>query len=301
MQIPNLTIMITINIFKKTIRFDVTNQEAEGEKMKNSNSLEIKNLSSQINGQQILNNFNLKIKKDSIHSVLFKNKQSKNELLKFLTAKKDFENAELIIEGANISREQLQNLNQNKIYLIDQYSAVNPEKDPLGVFQFNKKGNTEKKSTVFPEMTVAENIFFGREPLKSFLFFKSIDNQKMVELTEELISLLTIDLSPDQKMVELSPLEKQLVAVLKALSCRVEILIIDQAVVNLASDKKKIFFNFLKKLKAKGITIVNFTSDIKEVFISSDYVSVLKDGQSKGEYKVSQLEYNELALLLMGE
>ncbi|CCU79910.1 ABC transporter related [Halanaerobium saccharolyticum subsp. saccharolyticum DSM 6643] len=269
--------------------------------MKNSNSLEIKNLSSQINGQQILNNFNLKIKKDSIHSVLFKNKQSKNELLKFLTAKKDFENAELIIEGANISREQLQNLNQNKIYLIDQYSAVNPEKDPLGVFQFNKKGNTEKKSTVFPEMTVAENIFFGREPLKSFLFFKSIDNQKMVELTEELISLLTIDLSPDQKMVELSPLEKQLVAVLKALSCRVEILIIDQAVVNLASDKKKIFFNFLKKLKAKGITIVNFTSEIKEVFISSDYVSVLKDGQSKGEYKVSQLEYNELALLLMGE
>jgi len=293
--------MITINIFKKTIRFDVTNQEAEGEKMKNSNSLEIKNLSSQINGQQILNNFNLKIKKDSIHSVLFKNKQSKNELLKFLTAKKDFENAELIIEGANISREQLQNLNQNKIYLIDQYSAVNPEKDPLGVFQFNKKGNTEKKSTVFPEMTVAENIFFGREPLKSFLFFKSIDNQKMVELTEELLSLLTIDLSPDQKMVELSPLEKQLVAVLKALSCRVEILIIDQAVVNLASDKKKIFFNFLKKLKAKGITIVNFTSEIKEVFISSDYVSVLKDGQSKGEYKVSQLEYNELALLLMGE
>ena len=211
--------------------------------MKNSNSLEIKNLSSQINGQQILNNFNLKIKKDSIHSVLFKNKQSKNELLKFLTAKKDFENAELIIEGANISREQLQNLNQNKIYLIDQYSAVNPEKDPLGVFQFNKKGNTEKKSTVFPEMTVAENIFFGREPLKSFLFFKSIDNQKMVELTEELLSLLTIDLSPDQKMVELSPLEKQLVAVLKALSCRVEILIIDQAVVNLASDKKKIFFD----------------------------------------------------------
>ncbi|MGM0500462.1 MAG: ATP-binding cassette domain-containing protein [Bacillota bacterium] len=269
--------------------------------MKNSNSLEIKNLSSKINGQQVLDNFNLKVKKGSIHSVLFKNEQSKNELLKFLTAKKEFGPAELIIEGANISREKLQNLNQNKIYLIDQYSAVNPEKDPLGVFQFNKKGNVAKKSTVFPEMTIAENIFFGREPLKSFLFFKSIDNQKMVEQTEELLSLLTIDLSPGQKMVELSPLEKQLVAVLKAISCQVEILLIDQAVLKVAAEKKKIFFNFLKTLKAKGITIVYFTQEIKEVFASSSYVSVLKNGQSTAEYKVSQLEYNELALLLMGE
>jgi len=269
--------------------------------MKDINSLEIKNLSSQINGQQVLDNFNLKVKKDSIHSILFKNKQSKSNLLKFLTAKKEFKQAELIIEGANISREQLQNLNQNKIYLIDQYSAVNPKKDPLGVFQFNKKGNTEKKSKVFPEMTISENIFFGREPLKSFLFFKSIDNQKMVELTEELLSLLTIDLSPEQKMVELSPLEKQLVEVLKALSCQVEILLVDQAVINLAEEKKKIFFNFMEKLKAKGITIVYFTQEIKEVFTSSDYVSILKDGKNKGEYKVSQLEYNELALLLMGE
>lgn len=269
--------------------------------MENINILEIKNLSSKINGQQVLDNFNLKVKKGSIHSILFKKEQSKNKLVKFLTGNKKFDNAELIIDGANISRQQLQNSDKNKIYLINQYSAVNPEKDPLGIFKFNKKGDIENKSTVFPEMTISENIFFGREPLKSFLFFKSIDNQKMDELTKELLSLLPIDLSPNQKMVELSSLEKQLVAVLKAFSYQAEILLVDQAVINLTEEKKKMFFNFLKKLKAKGITIVYFTQEIKEVFANSDYVSVLKDGQSKGEYRVSQLEYNELALLLMGK
>jgi ABC-type sugar transport system ATPase subunit len=150
-------------------------------------------------------------------------------------------------------------------------------------------------------MTIAENIFFGREPLKSFLFFKAIDNQKMNDLTKNLLSLLELELYPDQKMMELSPLEKQLVEILKALSYQAKILLIDQAVVNIVEKKKSIFFDFIKKLKEKGITVVYFTQEIKEVFTSSDYVSVLKDGKNMGEYKVSNLEYNELALLLMGK
>ena len=56
-----------------------------------------------------------------------------------------------------------------------------------------------------------------------------------------------------------------------------------------------------KKLKEKGITIVYFTQEIEEVFKTSDFVSVLKDGKNKGTYKVSEIEYNQLALLLMGQ
>ena len=267
--------------------------------MKKANILEIKNLNFKMDGQHILDNFNLKVKEGSIHSLLFRKEQSKNKVLEFLRAKMEFPEAELIIDGEKINKKELQD--KNKLYLINQYSAVNPEKDPLAIFKFNKKEDSENRSTVFPEMTIAENIFFGREPLKSFLFFKSIDNQKMIEKTKELLDLLEVELYPNQKLMELTPLEKQLVEMLKAISYQVEILLIDQAVIELAEEKKKIFFDFMKKLKEKGITIVYFTQEIEEVFKTSDFVSVLKDGKNKGRYKVSELEYNQLALLLMGQ
>jgi len=149
-------------------------------------------------------------------------------------------------------------------------------------------------------MTVAENIFFGREPIKKFLFFKSIDNEKMFEETLRLLELLEVEIYPEQKMQELSPLKKQLVELLKALSFGTELVIIDQAVVELSKKEKEIFFKFMHILKKNEITIIYFTKEIEEVFSSSDQVTVLKEGKNAGTVEVSDIEYNELALLLMG-
>lgn len=267
--------------------------------MEQRNVLEIKNLNFE---EQVRSaNFDLKVKADSIHSILFKNDQLKNWLLDFLIGEKIIPEAEFIYQGTELESADLKALYKKKIYLINQYSAVNPEKDALSIFKFNKKGDKENKSTVFPEMTIAENIYFGREPLKKFLFFKSIDNQKMIEKTSELLKLLDVELYPTQKMIELSPLEKQLVEMLKALSYQVDILLIDQAVIELADKEKQVFFDFMQKLKQKEITIIYFTKEIEEVFAVSDFVSILKEGQNKGTRKVSEIEYNELALLLMGK
>ncbi|RAK05458.1 hypothetical protein C8C77_12938 [Halanaerobium saccharolyticum] len=263
------------------------------------NILEIKNL--KFEEQPKNTYFNLKVQKNSIHSILFKNDKLKKQLLDFLIGEKVEVEAELNYQGTLLKPSVIKNLYQDQIFLINQYSAVNPDKDPLGIFKFNKKGEGENKSTVFPEMTIAENIFFGREPLKKFLFFKSIDNQKMIEKTAELLELLEVELYPDQKMLELSPLEKQLVELLKTLSCGAEIILIDQAVIELSESEKQIFFDFMQQLKQKGITIIYFTKEIEEVFAVSDFVSVLKEEQNKGTRKVSELEYNELALLLMGK
>ena len=57
----------------------------------------------------------------------------------------------------------------------------------------------------------------------------------------------------------------------------------------------------MQKLKQREITIIYFTTEIKEIFAVSDFVSILKKGKSKKSRKVSELEYNELALLLMGK
>ena len=267
--------------------------------MSQRNIIEIKNLDFD---EQFQNTkFALKVKSFSIHSILFKNRQLKKQLLDFLKGEKITYEAELIYQGEKIKSSSIKDFYQNEIYLINRYSAVNPKRDPLGVFKFNKKGKNENKSTVFPEMTIAENIFFGREPIKKFLFFKSIDNQKMIEETAELLKLMEIELYPTQKMLELSPLEKQLVETLKALSCGAEIILIDQALTELVDQEKQLFFNFMQKLKQREITIIYFTTEIKEIFAVSDFVSILKKGKSKKSRKVSELEYNELALLLMGK
>jgi len=123
----------------------------------------------------------------------------------------------------------------------------------------------------------------------------------MFEQTFKLLELLELEISPEQKMVELSPLAKQLVELLKALSFGVELIIIDQAVVDLTAEEKEIFFSFMQKLKQKEISIIYFTKEIEEVFKTSDQVTVLKNGRNIGTKKVSDLEYNKLALMLMGK
>lgn len=262
--------------------------------------LKVKDLNCSKDGNDYLRNFEIEVKKNSIHSVLFQNEESKNSLIEFLQGKSECKQGQLTLKNKKISQQELQEIGRETIYFINQYSAVNPEKDPLGIFKFNKKGKAENKSTVFPDMTVAENIFFGREPLKKFLFFKSIDKAEMLKKTAELLKLLEVEIYPEQKMEELNPLKKQLVELLKALSFGAEIIIIDQAVIELSEKEKRVFFAFMQKLKDKGVAIINFTKEIEEVFSTSDLVTVLKDGRNNGTKKVSDLEYNELALLLMG-
>lgn len=253
-----------------------------------------------LKGQRTEKLFNLKVRKNSVHSILFQNEAEKNRLLKFLKGEVDFKEAEIFLNDKLFNRKELQEAGRETIYFINQYSAVNPKKDPLGIFKFNKQGEEKNKSTVFPEMTVAENIFFGREPLKKFLFFKSIDNQKMIEQTAELLKLIDLELYPTQKMLELTSLEKQLVELLKAVSFEAELIVIDQAVVELKKEDKAVFFNFMQQLKKKEFTIIYFTREIDEVFASSDHVTILKDGKNKETKKVSESEHNELAILLMG-
>jgi ABC-type sugar transport system ATPase subunit len=122
----------------------------------------------------------------------------------------------------------------------------------------------------------------------------------MTKKTEDLLKMLEVELYPEQKMFELSPLEKQLVEMLKGLSLGAEIILIDQALIELTDQEKQIFFNFMQKLKQKGLTFIYFTKEIDEVFAVCDFVSVLKEGENNTVRRVSELEYNELALLLMG-
>jgi ABC-type sugar transport system ATPase subunit len=268
--------------------------------MSESSILKIKNLTCSSETDSFLKDFEIEVENNIVHSVLFQKEESKNKILKFLKGEIDFEQAQLMLAGRKISQQELQRLGRETIYFINQYSAVNPEKDPLGIFKFNKKAKSGKSSTVFPEMTVAENIFFGREPLKKFFFFKSIDKEKMYQQTLKLLEMLDLEIYPEQKMAELSPLKKQLVELLKALSFGAELLIVDQAVVELTEKDKDIFFNFMRKLKQKEITVIYFTKEIEEVFKTSDLVTVLKDGRNRGTKSISDIEYNELALLLMG-
>lgn len=246
--------------------------------MEENNLIEIINY--KFNKNNSVKKFNLNVKKETIHAVLFKDEDLKENLINHIKEK----------------------YSQNEdIYFIDRYSAVNPEKDPLAIFKFKSQEEKKNKSTVMPNMTVAENIFFGREPEKSFLFFKAVDSSKMNEKTSSLLAELELDLKATQKMGNLNSLEKQLVALAKFLSYETDILIIDEAAAELKSSQKEIFFKYFKKLKERGITIIYFTREIEEVFTVSDYVSVLKNNQENKNLKVSDLEYNELALLLMGK
>lgn len=265
--------------------------------MSKTDILEIRDLSFNTKGTQLSIMFNFKLKKGSIHSILFKDKNIKKTLISILRGQNEFEADKIIFKGQFLTNKKdlLKLNNDHQFYLINRYSAISPEKKLFKNFNFKDNHNSAAKSRIFPGMTVAENIFFGREPLNKFIFFESIDNKKMINLTSNLFAQFGLDLSPTKKMDQLKTVEKQLVALVKAFSYEIEILLIDQAAIDLNKKDEIIFFDFVQKLKCKGVSIIYLTQKIERVLKSSDYVTILNKEKTKAAYKVADLDFDSLS------
>ncbi len=148
-----------------------------------------------------------------------------------------------------------------------------------------------------PHMSVAENIFLGREPGRGFGL---IDFGKMNALAVDVLARLELSIDPKVRLSTLSPAEIQLVQVARALASSSRILILDEPTASITEHETDILFGLLKKLNAEGLTIVYVSHRLREIFDLCHRASVLRDGRYIGTVDVAASSDREMIDMMVG-
>jgi ABC-type sugar transport system ATPase subunit len=154
-----------------------------------------------------------------------------------------------------------------------------------------------QEGSLFPPLSVAENIFAGRQPLSALGL---VDFAPMRSQTRALLQELEVDLDPAAPVAELSPSQRQLVEIAKALSHQVRLLILDEPTSSLTISEARHLFKVLRQLAGRGVAIVYVTHRLAEVFEVAHRVTVLKDGRVTGVRRIGEATPDELIHLEVG-
>ncbi|MFJ3805593.1 sugar ABC transporter ATP-binding protein [Streptomyces sp. NPDC090073] len=146
-----------------------------------------------------------------------------------------------------------------------------------------------------PDLTVAENIFLGRQPRR----FGMIDRKRMEADAEVLLARVGVDVSPRTRVRELGIARLQMVEIAKALSLNARVLIMDEPTAVLTSEEVEKLFAIVRSLRADGVGVVFITHHLEEIAALGDRVTVIRDGRSVGQVPADTAE-DELVRLMVG-
>lgn len=147
-------------------------------------------------------------------------------------------------------------------------------------------------------LSVAENIFANQLPANAV---GMIQFDKLYQQTELFLRQLNVEkIDARTLVVRLSPAEKQLVEIAKALSRKPSVLILDEPTASLTERETKTLFTILKKLKEEGVSIIYISHRLEEIFLLADKISILKDGKYQGTFNKADLTRDELIKRMVG-
>lgn len=155
----------------------------------------------------------------------------------------------------------------------------------------------EQELSPVPHMTVAENIFLGREPGGRF---GGIDFRAMNKAARAILESLSFGISPDRYMMDLSVAQMQLVEIAKALSYDAEVIIMDEPTSALGEREADQLFAAIARLKSQGKGIVYVTHRLSEIFRIADRYTVFRDGSHVGGGAMADTTRQDLIRLIVG-
>jgi len=151
---------------------------------------------------------------------------------------------------------------------------------------------------LMPHLTVAQNVFIGREPRRSPRFL--VDEKEINEKTRQLMELLHLKLDPRTRVSTLTVAKQQMVEIARALSFNSEVLIMDEPTAALAEAEIQELFNVIRQLREKGVGIVYITHRLDELKRISDRITVMRDGRYIDTLPTSEATIDQVIRLMVG-
>ncbi len=236
--------------------------------------LQMKGVSKAFPGVKALDNVSLNIRPGEVHALMGENGAGKSTLMKILNGMYQPDEGEIIFDGEKVCITSPSEALKIGISMI--YQELNPILD----------------------MTIAQNIFIGREPMQKNGFF--IDDKKLYSDAKVLLEQFKMPLNPRWKMSKLSTAQKQMVEMIKAVSLNSKLIVMDEPTSSLTEEEVNTLFATIERLKKENVTIVYISHRMEEVFMICDTVSVLRDGQYIGTRPIGALDKNSLISMMVG-
>lgn len=237
--------------------------------------LTMKDISKTFPGVKALSHVDFTLRKGEVHALMGENGAGKSTLIKVLTGVHEFESGEIHMDGkdAAIINHSPQEAQENGISTV--YQEVN----------------------LCPNLTVAENLFIGREPRK----FGMIDWKTMNKKSQELLKNLDISVSPTTMLDECSIAIQQMIAITRAVDMKCKVLILDEPTSSLDDSEVEKLFVLMRRLKNEGVGIIFVTHFLEQVYEICDRITVFRNGELVGEFETEKLPRVMLVAKMMGK
>lgn len=224
-------------------------------------------------GVRALNGVDFNLRGGEVHALVGENGAGKSTLIKIIAGIHHMDEGELHIYGTRSRGLDAQKARDLGISV---------------VFQ---------ELSLIQDLSVAENIFLGREVVRTGSF---LDRRKMVAMTAEFFERYGIDIDPYAVVAELSAATQQLVEIAKALLSHPGIIIMDEPTASLSDAEGTILFRMIDDLKRTGAAIVFVSHRMDEIFAIADRISVLRDGTMVADEPTSQFTLDRVVRLMVG-
>lgn len=223
-------------------------------------------------GVHALRDVSLELRKGEVHALLGENGAGKSTLINVLGGVISPNAGEIYINGKKMSIG----------------SVIDAQRAGIAVIH--------QELVLVPYMTIAENIFMGREPKNNLV----IDRKKMNREAAEILGRIGLNLNPATPVRNLSIAQQQMVEIAKALSLKSNILVMDEPTSSLSENEVNVLFQIIRKLKTEGVGIIYVSHRMSELFEITDRITVMRDGEYIDTRNTNETNTDELVYLMVG-
>lgn len=223
-------------------------------------------------GVKVLDGVDFTLNPGEIHALLGENGAGKSTLVKILTGAYRRDAGHMLLEGAEVEPRSV------------------AEAQALGI------GTVYQEVNLLDNLTVAENLYLGRQPRR----FGLIDRARMRRDAKALLARYGIAADPDETLSRYSVAIRQIIAIARAVDISGKVLFLDEPTASLDAREVQALFAVLKQLRAQGLGIVIITHFLDQVYQIADRVTVLRNGRMVGSRAIAELPRRDLVALMLG-
>lgn len=235
--------------------------------------LETRGVSKSFPGVKALDNINMEIRKGEVHALIGENGAGKSTFVKILAGAFQQDAGSIYIDQKEVE-------------------IANPTKaTEYGISIIYQEFN------LFSELSVAENMFIGREPLKNNGL---IDWDKVYNDAANILNRLGVSLDLYQKIKDLKIAQQQMVEIAKAIGVKAKLVIMDEPSATLTEYELDKLFSIIEELKNQGISIIYISHRLEEIFEIADCVSIFRDGQHIATRGIEELTKTDIIRMMVG-